>query len=433
MKKNTRQRLIEGVAISLSLLIGYGLVELGYRLYLYYTFAVNTKYAITIMDARESAVNFGAPGSVLGPNPRSTDFYKTYYSSDDEIIYRHKVHINNLGWTSRYNYSRTKQPDEYRIAVIGGSTTAALSSETAWVDVLQDRLNADTELLTTIGRRKFTVLNLGMLGAGFGLFANPGALFARRFSADLALVNFSIDSLAAAFSENFAVIPAEPAAVSAIDPAIVEARDVRPSVVINGIEIGIYCSAPGPAVLSRPDCHPWPLWYVPPGRQVTRAELKQAKQYVAQQRLFYTVLMSPRPLVILQILGFPVVTAAQAADGAAIQDQIPERVLGPLRMIRSIQPNLLLTHNPHLWHVATPNLRSSIESLIDRIRQDGFDVVDMANKMSGGLQANWYTWDGHWSDHGSEVYGSAMYEVVRKKILQDIAHAAADSKGRSRQ
>ena len=427
MKKGARQRLIEGVAICLSALIGYGFVELGYRLYLYYTFAVNTKYATTIMDARELAVNFGAPGSVLGPNPRSTDFYKTYYSSDDEIIYRHKVHINNLGWTSRYNYSRTKQPDEYRIAVIGGSTTAALSSETAWVDVLQDRLNADAELLTALGRRKFAVLNLGMLGAGFGLFANPGALFARRFSADLALVNFSIESLAAPVSEGFATIPAEPATIPATDPAIVEARDARPSVVINGIEIGIYCSAPGPADLSRPDCHLWPLWYVAPGRELTRAELKQAKQLVARQRLFYTVLMSPRPLVIRELLGLPVITAAQAADEAATQDQIPREILGPLHMIRAIEPNLLLTHNPHLWHATRPNLRSSIEGLINRIRQDGFDVVDMADRMSGepDERARWYTWDGHWSDHGSEVYGSAVYKVIRGKLLQDIAHPAA--------
>jgi hypothetical protein len=424
VKKSARQRLIEGVTITLSALVGYGFVELGYRLYLYNTFAVNTKYAITIMDAREAPVNFGAPGSVLGPNPRSIDFYKTYYSSDDEIIYRHKVHINNLGWTSRYDYSRTKQPDDYRIAVIGGSTTAALSSETAWVDVLQDRLNADAELLATLGRRKFTVLNLGMIGAGFDAFANPGALIARRFSADLALVNFSIESTTVPFSEGYATIPAEPATVPDIDPALVGVDDARPAVKINGIEIRLYCSRFGPADLSRPDCHLWPLWYVAPGRELTRAELKQAKQLVARQRLFYTVLMSPRPLVMLKLLGIPIITAAQAADESAKQDQVLMHALGPLEMIRAIEPNLLVTHNPHIWHRTTPDLRSSIERLLNRIRQDGFDVVDMADRMSGepDEQARWYTWDGHWNDRGSELYGRAMYEVIRTKLLQNVAH-----------
>jgi hypothetical protein len=427
VKKSARQRLIEGVAITLSALVGYGFVELGYRLYLYNTFAMNTKYAITIMDAREAPINFGAPGSVLGPNPRSTDFHKTYYSSDDEILYRHKVHINNLGWTSRYDYSRTKQPDEYRIAVIGGSTTAALSNETAWVDVLQDRLNADTELLATLDRRKFTVLNLGMIGSGFDHFANPGALIARRFSADLALVNFSIESLALPFWEGFTTIPADSATVPDIDPAIVGARESGSAVMINGIEIRLYCSTPGPADLSRQDCHLWPLWYVAPGRELTREELRQAKQLVARRRLFYTVLMSPRPLVILELLGIPAITAAQAADESAKQDQVLTRALGALQMIRAIEPNLLLTHNPHIWHRTTPNLRPSIEHLINRIRQDGFDVVDMADGMTGepDEQARWYTWDGHWNDRGSEFYGSAMYEVIRRKLLQEVAHDAA--------
>ena len=37
---------------------------------------------------------------------------------------------------------------------------------------------------------------------------------------------------------------------------------------------------------------------------------------------------------------------------------------------------------------------------------------------------HWYNLphDGHWSNYGAQLYGEAVYRVIREKLLDDISH-----------
>jgi hypothetical protein len=338
-------------------------------------------------------------------------------------VYRNKVRTNNLCWTSRYDYSVAKAPGEYRIAVVGGSTTAAVDNELAWTDVLQDRLNSDREMLTALGVERFSVLNIGFIGAGMSTIAVPGTTIARRFSPDLTVINFSIDTLTMDGMREFKA-PAEPELqVKQTEPEQSKASAEPDFALVKDVEIRLYCSR-GPASLSNLDCIVSPFWYVPPGRERSGAEIAEIKQTVARRRLLYPVLLSPRPLALLEILGHPVIPRAHAAESTLTKQQLAqfESMLSALQFIHRLQPHLLLTHNPHIWH-AQPPVSFQIDELIAQLKRGGFVIVKMSEHMPSQLDSDeaksWYMFDGHWNDNGAAIYGGAVAQVIRQRLLAE--------------
>ena len=158
------QRSLDASLVVISLLVGYLFVEAGYRGYLYYSYVVKAEFSVATIDVRERSVNFGIPGSLEGIYPPHSVFTLTQYDKDNLILDRHRVHINNLGWVSHYDYEPTKAPAEFRIAIVGDSLTASVNNEIPWPDVLQRKLNADTELLTALEIERVTVFNFGIAG-----------------------------------------------------------------------------------------------------------------------------------------------------------------------------------------------------------------------------------------------------------------------------
>jgi tetratricopeptide (TPR) repeat protein len=420
MAKRLRERLAEWALVFLSIGLTCLCIEAGYRIYLYYNYAIVGNYSIVTIDARQPRLNFDAPGNVFGPFPVSTLYNAVYYDDKNDVIYRNKVHANNLGWTSRYDYSPAKTPGEYRIAVLGGSTTAAEDNEFAWTDVLQDRLNSDRELLAALGVEKFSVLNIGFLGAGMSTIAVMENKIARRFSPDLTVINFSVDNLEDGTKE-FQAPPAEP------EPEVTNFnRDfkipAKPDFeLINDVEIRLYCPQE-PFSLSNPNCVVSPFWYIPPGRERSGAEIAEIKRIVARRRLLYTVLLSPRPLALLEILGHPVIPRAKASESALNTQQRAKfkYMLAALQFVRQTQPHLLLTHNPQIWH-AQPPVSFEIDELMAQVRGDGFDIARMSEHMPARLDSSeaksWYMFDGHWNDKGAAIYGDAVARLIRQRLL----------------
>ncbi len=329
MAYQLRKRLAEGTLVFLSVGFAYLCTEIGYRIYLFYAYAVVADYSIVTIDARQPRLDVDAPGNVVGPNPISTLYNAVYYNGKNEVEYRHKVRTNNLGWTSRYDYSVAKAPGEYRIAVVGGSTTAAVTNELAWTDVLQDGLNSDQALLNALGVERFSVINIGFLGAGMPTISVPGSTIARRFSPDLTVINFSIENVLAESGMKELKAPAEPElevkevnTSTEPEPEVKKAKtSAEPDfALVNDVEIRLYCSK-GPVSLSNLDCIVSPFWYVPPGRKRSGTEIAEIKQTVARRRLLYPVLLSPRPLALLEVLGRPVIPRARAAESTLSKQQ----------------------------------------------------------------------------------------------------------------
>src|SRR5262245_29776693 len=330
-----RQKMVEAILICASLVFSYAVIEFGYRLYVYYSYAVQGNYSVQTIDVRQPPERISQPRDVLGPNRDGSTYSRVYYNGLNEIFYRHKVHINNLGWTSRHDYSVAKSPDEFRIVVVGGSTTAAVTNELAWTDVAQDQLNADKELKDLLGVTKFSVLNLSIPGAGMGLMARPLAVIAHRFSPDLLMVNFSIENATQVVnpqalsdfklvaetpvSDNEAIAqksrPAELACGR--DAPLTAQNQPCPGININGIEIPLQCVG-SPYSLSNLNCKVSNTWYVQPGREFSPAEMAEIKKEVARQRLLYNVLLSWRPLALLELMGQPLISRASATTSVAI-------------------------------------------------------------------------------------------------------------------
>jgi tetratricopeptide (TPR) repeat protein len=419
MANRLRERLAEWALVFFSIGLTCLCIEVGYRTYLYYNYAIVGNYPIVTIDARRPRLDFHAPGNIFGPNPISTLYNAVYYNGKNEVVYRHRVRTNNLGWTSRYDYSRAKTPGEYRIAVVGGSTTAAADNELAWTDVLQDRLNADRQLLGVLGVKNFSVLNIGFLGAGMSTIAGLGATIAGRFSPDLTVVNFSIENVFQ--NEGMRKLESSPEP----EPDVEKSKAVaEPDFeIVEGVEIPLFCGQ-GPKSLSNPNCAASPFWYLPAGQERSGAEIAEIKRAVARRRLLYTVLLSPRPLALLEILGRPVIPRAQASESvlSKLQQEEIRYALSAFQFIHQHQPHLLLTHNPHIWH-AQPPASFQIDELIAQLRGGGFDIVRMSEHLPGRLDSreakNWYMFNGHWSDQGAEIYGDAMARLIRQRLLAE--------------
>jgi hypothetical protein len=414
--RKVRERVFEAALVVFSVILCFLCIEVGYRVYLFYTFAVQANYPVQVVDGPPPNINFGYPGNVFGPMPIAAYYNSLYYDGQDQLIYEHKVRTNNLGWTSRYDYSVAKGPREYRIAVVGGSTTAADDNEVAWTDVAQDRLNGDAQLLSTLGVERISVLSIGVAGAGLDVQANPTAIVASRFSPDMIVVNLSIDNV---FMGAEFVAPSNVRELVSIAPLQSPPELRLPSVTINDVTIPLYCSG-GSQVLSNPDCLVSPIWYVGPGTRLSPADLSGVKRSIARRRLLHKVLLSPRPLALLRALGYAVIPHAGAATLTDSQQQRFAAALNAFRFIRALQSNMLVTHSPLTWHVKSDQ-SDLIDGFIQEVSAGGFDIVRMSDYMPAGLEtkeaASWYMFNGHWNDHGAEVYGNAFYRVLRQRLL----------------
>jgi hypothetical protein len=141
-KSSTRLKLVAALLVPAFSILGYLLVEVGYRGYLSYLYVFEHSFALTTVDARWSN-QMGAPGSVYGFYQPRRPITFSFYTADGHMAQRHTVQINNYGWPSIYDYSREKPANEFRIAVIGDSMTASINNARPWPDVLQRNLNAD--------------------------------------------------------------------------------------------------------------------------------------------------------------------------------------------------------------------------------------------------------------------------------------------------
>jgi tetratricopeptide (TPR) repeat protein len=413
----------QSMLLLVGIVLGYLIVELGYRTHLYIRYAVKADYGgIAIVDTRlPNETNIGARGNFFGPFPPNTDVVMTQYSSDDIPINIHKFHSNNLGWISRFDYMVQKERDEFRIGVVGDSFAASITNSVAWPDVLQDSLNEDRELLENLKVSRITVNNISLSGVNFQGMINPLTTVARRFSPDLLMLNVSTEGLEAAQPQlPFDPLPDEMTA-SYDTPTATEFPHVYHfDLTLDGVEISLFCSQ-GERVLSNPDCKVSPLWYAPPSREISATDLGVIKRGVAREVLRHRVLLSYRPTVLLQLLNRPVISAANATPAAATDADDPRirTALTAFDLAHRMGGDAIFILNPVLWDQRSPTLPAE---LVSRSRSHGFEVVRVDEYMpvQRGEQ-EWSRWyipgDGHWSDYGAKIYGRAVHRAIRNRIL----------------
>jgi len=184
-----RRSLLLVAQVALSFLV----VEAGYRAY--------WSYAAPEALVRLLLAQTPAPASLRGPNappvkiPDQYSGYRYAPNREGDIGTPWFSHwkTNSHGHMSAEEYPVRKPPDEFRIAAVGDSFTANITSNVSWTDELQKTLNASPAWKAHVGGKFTRVINFGLDGTGFEQFAGMVRHHVPAFEPDLILVNFMSD------------------------------------------------------------------------------------------------------------------------------------------------------------------------------------------------------------------------------------------------
>jgi hypothetical protein len=180
-------RAVLGVA---ALLIAYALAEVAYRVHQYR--AVRE----AIVESRLALVHANSTG------PRRFDQYTGHrYLPNVEvgpIAAPYPIHwrTNSHGHIAREDYLQLRPADEFRIGLVGGSSTANVANATRWADVAEDELNRSAEWRRFVAGRRTRVVNFALDGIGGEQFADVVEKMVAPFEVNLLIVELTRFDLA---------------------------------------------------------------------------------------------------------------------------------------------------------------------------------------------------------------------------------------------
>ena len=354
--------------------------------------------AIVTVDAPFDRWPYRVRGNIMGPHAPKTTFAVRQYEGNGKFIRASKVHANNLGWVSLFDYPAQKAPGEFRVAFLGDSLTASINNDIPWVSVAQRELQASVD-------RRVLLMNLGSPGMGAQSMAAITLPIARRLGADLVVVNMTIEGL------GFAAITFSEA--SGEEPPPPQPTSIRDAL------IHFNCTRDTPLA----PCTFSPMWLVPAGRQLDRddvlAVLREARKVAS-----WKAVRAP------ELLVFSSPTEAMRdhfSSVGAVSTDVPreqeERAIGALQEMRQSYPNLIVTINPLAWYYDPSRTPPQLETFTSRARAAGLNVIDMRERMPPppkDIDSAWYNLphDGHWSDAGAELYGRAMARLLMDQVRE---------------
>ena len=180
--------------VVVSIVIGYVILEAGFRFYLYLT----------------------APGdmvvAIAGQMPEAgaeADFDSSWYIFDLQSGWRYpasregsKGHpwfshwrSNSHGHISDEEYPVERPQGEFRICVMGDSFTANVTNNVRWTAILEDGLNTSRAWTANVRGAYTRVLNFGIDGQGVEQMAKVAEFQALPFGCSIMMVNFISDNI----------------------------------------------------------------------------------------------------------------------------------------------------------------------------------------------------------------------------------------------
>lgn len=146
---------------------------------------ITNKRSLVISPIKKEEVLFATTENLeyfyeLNPDQTEEDLY-----IPDWLDYKPKITINQDGLNERFNYSLQKQPETYRIIVLGDSWTYGRYVSTAdnYSEVLEDLLNSQE----CSNYNKFEVINLGVPSYDIEYSIERFRLRGQKYSPDLIL------------------------------------------------------------------------------------------------------------------------------------------------------------------------------------------------------------------------------------------------------
>jgi hypothetical protein len=101
--------------------------------------------------------------------------------------------------------------------------------------------------------------------------------------------------------------------------------------------------------------------------------------------------------------------------------------LDVLQFIRALHKNMLVLHNPVYWYMTGERPTPTLDKFIGLAQKANIDVIRMEKYLPYDKgESEWRRWynlphDGHWSDYGAELYGDAVYRVIRDKLTDTLS------------
>ncbi len=176
-------RLAPAILVIVSTLLGYAVIEAGYRFYQY--------SAIAEMLSINVRSQLPEPGWERSVFDRYTGYrYKPNFTFRPEntrfpIDWR----TNSHGLIAREDFPVQKPSEEFRIGLVGDSFTANVTNTVRWGDVLEDILNASPKWRAHVQGHHTRVINFGLDGIGVVQFGEVVERIVQPFGVDLLLVN----------------------------------------------------------------------------------------------------------------------------------------------------------------------------------------------------------------------------------------------------
>src|SRR6266704_598966 len=168
----------------------YVALEIGYRWYRHH---IITGQLFQMFAAQTTASKSGASAKV----PDRYSGYRYAANVEGQLGYPWFSHwrTNSHAHRSNEEYPIKKPDGEFRIAAVGDSFTANITSNVSWTDELQRHLNGSSRWRDAIAGRFTRVINFGIDGTGIEQYRGVVLHHVPPFEPDLIIINFATDDI----------------------------------------------------------------------------------------------------------------------------------------------------------------------------------------------------------------------------------------------
>jgi hypothetical protein len=285
------------------------------------------------------------PESAIGLFKERRNIYHWLFAADGTLTHRSVLNLNNVGLFSPRDYNIEKEPNEYRIAILGNEQTSSTLDTISWPDLLQDALGVDEDLARFFPGRRFTVWNFGWPDSGFPIWEDALRKKIRPLSPDLVLVNFVPHSFQRLIAGRPATLGGRSDVVAY--PGRYKLSDEPGDEAFLLLFSAGPAEAAGPPSLRNPRCTAGGVWQVFAAPSVLDRPEKVAELRRRIAADYYAVDAAER-----------VAFSAQAPQETDIEDLVA-RAAGHLRAMKKEAPGLLIMRGPWFQEVVWPTANST--------------------------------------------------------------------------
>lgn len=407
-----RRILANSLLFAAAVAVGAIGIEAGYRYWLtqkfsHAAFPISTVPRFFVVEDERSRQ---AGDGIFVPD---LDIPYRHFGADNRLLFESRIRTNNLGYRAERNWSIQKAPGEFRIAVIGDSMTAGVMSDQAWTETTERALNASPRFLQVLNARRVTVMNFGVVGAGFDTMAQVAMDHSRRFNPDFTVVSFIGPDI---FRPRLNIEPL-------LDPGPlprIYQRAVDISAEGLSAQTLAVCTAE-PVALGLPHCRPSTILRVDDAIALDPSRLQQAKLALSRGILGGEIWRSTRSYALDAALGRPFrLVDNDPFATSETEEQMVRRSAASIARLRRAAPEALFLYNPTVTELLE---RTHRPALADNLRQAAnLPLVWMGERLPQASPEEIRTWfnlphDTHFSNRGAEIYGFHAAEAIARRIL----------------